>query len=176
MKKLMIGVVILAGLWFYNNGTDPVSSDAANGDPVEAFASDDAQMNAAMDAALTTLPAFLENQTDDAGNAIGQTSVKVAFEIGTDAFEIIWVSGFNWDGGVNMAGFLANQPNYMGDLNAGDRVEFTTDMVRDWSLTEPDGTMWGNYTTRVIVPQLDADTAAALNAMLSPDPVPSDWN
>jgi uncharacterized protein YegJ (DUF2314 family) len=64
----------------------------------------------------------------------------------------------------------------MDGLNAGDAVAFTTDMVRDWSITEANGRMWGNYTTRVIVPQLDAETAAALGAMLSPDPVPSDWN
>lgn len=178
MKRFLIGLVILAGLWLYNGGYADLTggASAGGGDPVQEFASGDAKMNAAMDQARATLPAFLANETDANGNAAPNTSVKVAFDIRNDGAEIIWVSQFQWDGGTQMNGLLSDQPNYMDGLNAGDAVAFTTDMVRDWSITEANGRMWSNYTTRVIVPQLDAETAAALGAMLSPDPVPSDWN
>jgi hypothetical protein len=105
MRRLLIGLVIFAGFWLYNGGFDQLTgaTSSANGDPVQEFNDDDAQMNTAMDIARSTLPAFLANQTDDSGAAVGNTSVKVAFDVG-------------------------------------------------------------------------GHTAAALNAMLSPDPVPPSWN
>lgn len=153
----------------------PSLSVAQQGDPVTEFSTEDDRMNAAMEQAKTTLPVFLANVTDGEGNSLPNTSLKVAFPTPSGA-EIIWVSPFLWDGGVNMAGILANQPNFMGDLNAGDVVEFQTDMVRDWSLITPDGMMWGNYTTRVMLPSLDAATAASLGQRLSKNPVPAQWN
>ena len=99
----------------------PSLSVAQQGDPVTEFSTEDDRMNAAMEQAKTTLPVFLANVTDGEGNSLPNTSLKVAFPTPSGA-EIIWVSPFLWDGGVNMAGILANQPNFMGDLNAGDVV------------------------------------------------------
>jgi len=178
MQRIIIGLVLLAGFWLYNGGFDQLTggSGPGGGDAVVDFANGDPDMAAAMMAARETLPLFLDKITDSAGNGVGNSSVKVAFDIGDQSTEVIWVSAFQWDGDTQMTGRLANQPNYMGDLNAGDEVTFTTDMINDWALTAADGTMWGHYTTRVIVPQLDEETANALNAMLSTEPVPADWN
>ena len=70
---------------------------------------------------------------------------------------------------------MAESTAIMGDLNAGDRVDFSLDMVRDWSFTSERGLLFGNYTTRVMVPHLDQSTAEQLRAVLSPAPVPNDW-
>lgn len=179
MRRIIIALVVFGGLWVYNGGLSDLTgggSDAPTGDPVTSFSDGDAEMNAAMAAANASLPAFLANNTSTDGASLNNTGVKVAFETTNDGNEIIWVNPFEWDGGTQMSGLLSNQPNYLGDLNVGDRVEFTTDMVRDWSLITPDGKMWGNFTTRVMIPMLDEETATALGAMLSDDPVPADWN
>lgn len=153
----------------------PALAHAESGDPVTDFSASDPRMNAAIDTANASLPAFLANMTDGQGNGMAGTAIKVAFPTSNGA-EIIWVSPFKWDGDIRFAGLLSNQPNFMDGLNAGDVVQFETSMVRDWSMVAPDGTMWGNYTTRVMLPELDAATAAILTARLSADPVPSDWN
>lgn len=63
MKRFLIGLVILAGLWLYNGGYADltVGTSAGGGDPVQEFASGDAEMNAAVDQARATLPLFLTN-------------------------------------------------------------------------------------------------------------------
>lgn len=147
----------------------------AEGDPITDFAESDAEMNAAMAEAQRTLPQFLAVAVDDEGYSVGRALVKVAFDVEGYGAEIIWIGPFGWDGGTNMIGALANEPNYMGDLRAGDVVEFTTDMVRDWSWMDDRGTLWGNYTTRVMVPYLPQDQAKSVSAMLSVNPIPGDW-
>lgn len=178
MRRLIGGLVIVAGFWLYNGGWAEITGTQGgeSGDPTIGFATQDPEMSAAISEARTSLPLFLSKLTDSSGNSLGNVSLKVAFEIAEDSAEIIWVGPFNWDGGTKFTGRLANQPSYMEGLNAGDPVDFTFDMVRDWSLTAADGTLWGNYTTRVMIPQLDEQTATALTGMLSADPVPADWN
>lgn len=153
----------------------PVAALAQQGDPITGFADDDPDMNAAMAQAVQTLPLFLANATDADGFGIPGTSIKVAFPASGGGSEIIWVGPFRWDGDQNLAGLLANQPNFMEGLNAGDPVEFTIGMVRDWALQTSDGMLSGHYTTRVIVPRLDPAQGAQLNAMLAENPVPEGW-
>ena len=131
-------------------------------------------MNAAMAEAVTTLPAFLGQQTDNEGYGQPGTMLKVAFEVEGGGAEIIWVAPFWTDGRGNFVAQLANEPNFMGNLHVGDRVQFTTDMIRDWSWH--DGRqLWGNYTTRVMVPHLPANQAASISELLSDAPVPAGW-
>ena len=102
-------------------------------------------------------------------------SVRVAFDLADGGSEVIWVGPFVWDGNVRFAGLLANQPNFMGGLNAGDRVDFDISMVRDWAVAGQDGLLYGHYTTRVIASRLDGDQRANLEAILSPSPIPAGW-
>ena len=154
----------------------PALGFAEDGDPVTEFANDDAAMTAAQQAAKDTLPLFLINATDSDGYGVASAAVKVAFDIGNNQSEVIWVGPFAWDGVEGMMGLLANQPNFMGDLAAGDRVDFDITMVRDWSVSSPNGQIYGNYTTRVMLPLLDPETAAQLTSALTENPVPDDWN
>lgn len=153
----------------------PTVTLAQDGDPITEFATNDAAMNAAQQTAQDTLPLFLANATDVEGFGVISAAVKVAFDIGNNQTEVIWVGPFAWDGDQGMIGLLSNQPNFMGDLNAGDQVEFSVGMVRDWSVASPEGQIFGNYTTRVMLPMLDADTAAPLSAALANPPIPTDW-
>lgn len=175
MRRLIFGLTTVIGLSLTWGLTSDVAAQNA-GDPVTGYSADDLEMNAAMDAARASLPLFLENATEGGGTSIVGAGIKVAFPTGNDGAEIIWVNPFRWDGGAKFVGLLSNQPNYLGDLNAGDQVAFSIDMVRDWSLSGPSGQMFGNYTTRVMIPQLDQETAVALTQMLSADPVPAGWN
>lgn len=144
------------------------------GDPVTGFADSDEEMNAAMAEAVTTLPALLAQQTDTEGFGQPGTMLKVAFELEGGGAEIIWVAPFWTDGSGNFVARLANEPNFMGNLHVGDRVRFTTDMIRDWSWH--DGRqLWGNYTTRVMLPHLSEAEAAQLRQVLSPTPIPAGW-
>lgn len=146
-------------------------------DPVTEFAGDDREMNAAMATAQDTLGLFLGNVTDESGFGLPDASVKVAFPVDDPRMtdEIIWVGPFRWDGGDGFVGLLANEPHALGDLGLGDPVEFSAGMVRDWSLVALDGTLYGNYTTRVMIPRIDAASARDLRAVLATDPVPPAW-
>lgn len=149
----------------------------AEGDPVTPFATDDGTMNAAIAQAQTTLPFFLANALDDDGYGNQGTSLKVAFPVknaGENEKEVIWVNPFRVFDDGTAAGLLANEPHFMPGLNAGDRVDFTTDMIYDWALWRADETSYGNYTTRVIAIQMGADGKDLLDRMIIP-PVPADW-
>lgn len=153
----------------------PFLAAAQSGDQVVDFGGDDPTMNAAMADAMSTFPLFLANAVDTQGAGLPGTSVKVSFEV-DGGTEVIWVGPFITQGGGQMAGLLANQPNFMPGLNAGDPVQFSQDMVRDWAIQLPDGKLWGHYTTRVVVTQLPAAQAEQIKAVLSQTPVPANWN
>lgn len=179
MRRLIIAAVILGGVWLF--GTDTVqqftgSGPQGDGDTVVSFDTQDQTMNDAMAEAQASLDLFMANATDAAGTGSPDASVKVAFETTDGGTEIIWVGTFESTNGTNFSGQLANQPNFMGDLNIGDTVSFSRDMIRDWGIPQSDGRLYGHYTTRVIAATLPADEAAQLNAILSPSPVPADWN
>lgn len=146
-------------------------------DPITEFAGDDREMNAAMATAQDTLRLFLGNVTDPGGFGLPEASVKVAFPVDDPRMtdEVIWVGPFRWDGGDGFVGLLANEPHGLGELGLGDPVEFDAGMVRDWGLVALDGTLYGNYTTRVMLPRIDAASARELRAILSEDPIPAGW-
>ena len=152
----------------------PFAAFAQSGDPVEDFSRNDPAMNAAMATANETLDQFLANATAQ-GLGLPGTSVKVAFDVEGRGAEIIWVGPFAWDGGSGFAGLLANQPNFMDNLNAGDRVDFDRSMIRDWAVSGSDGLLYGHYTTRVIAARLDRTQREGLEAILSPNPIPGGW-
>jgi uncharacterized protein YegJ (DUF2314 family) len=147
-------------------------------DPIVQFADDDPEMVAAMDEAVQSLPRFLTEALGPDGQSLDGTAIKVRLDADGSVpgmtHEIIWVSPFaRLDGGF--AGLLANDPQALGGLVAGDRVDFAQDQIVDWSYSGPDGKLYGNFTTRVMVPHLSADEAAWLNDALSELAVPDFW-
>lgn len=63
-------------------------------------------------------------------------------------------------------GTLANEPVSPPGRHAGDMVEFSLSQISDWSLSA-NGALYGNYTTRVMLPQVDDATRALLLQVLS---------
>ncbi|MEQ9674848.1 DUF2314 domain-containing protein [Roseovarius indicus] len=137
------------------------------------FADTDPAMNAAIDQAQDTLPLFVRNAFDGDRLASPDALVKVAFEVGTDWVEVIWVEQLG-KVGPNWIGRLANDPIYMDGLAYGDPVAFTTEQIYDWVYYIGDRA-YGSYTTRVILEGLDTEVRAQVRATLSDRPLPPGW-
>ncbi|MEM9709001.1 MAG: DUF2314 domain-containing protein [Pseudomonadota bacterium] len=141
------------------------------GDQVVVYEGTDLTMNEAQDEALRSLPDFLAHKLD-ADSAM----LKVAFPVSNaqgNGFEVIWVGAVQRDG-ESFAGNLANAPVDI-DANLGDIVEFSQDMIRDWTYRGGDGKLYGNYTTRVMLSSLAKDQADQIAAALSASPLPTAW-
>ena len=140
-----------------------------------AFATNDPVMGAAIQQARETLPLFLCASVDDEGYGPQGAFLKVAVPVNDPRMddEVIWVGPFAaWDG-KNFAGLLANQLVAMPGLNMGDQIDFTYDMIADWSWAHPSGAFYGDYTTRVIYRQ--QGDLGALSALTDP-PYDTRWN
>lgn len=151
---------------------------AQEGDPITGFSDKDPVMNAAIATAQKTLPLFLCASVDDEGYGPPGGFLKVRYPA-TDAdftHEIIWVGPFAAWNGEDFAGFLANQPHAMGSLNRGDQIDFTYDMIVDWSWHADDRKTFGDFTTRVILKKNnDANSLAQLAGLSNPAYNPS-WS
>lgn len=164
--------MVVVGGALYLAGTIFGESD----DGVVYYDGDNLTMNEAQDAAKSSLPDFLAHKLDANGQAVDGALVKVAFQVtrdGVSGHEVIWVGSFGQEDG-GYTGLLANQPVDMGG-NAGDQVAFTEDMIRDWTYQGSDGKLYGNYTTRVMLSDMDSAQAAQISSLLSTDPVPTRW-
>ena len=167
----MLGAAFLATNAFPGNA--PVN--AAVREDVLLFSDGDARMNAAQDTAQQHFSRFLDYVMDDQGRARADAAVKVALPLeGEAGTEVIWVTPFASRDGKYI-GALANEPHFLTGLAAGDVIAFDGTQVRDWSFYGPDGKMYGGYTTRVILADLTPAQAAQIRALLSTDPLPTDW-
>jgi uncharacterized protein YegJ (DUF2314 family) len=146
-------------------GSTPAIDASGPGDDVVQFQAQDDAMNAAIEEARTTLPAFLARL--DAGHILPTDSLKVGFPA-NGGHEHIWVNQIARKGD-ELTGVLANEPNWMPGLHQGSPVTFAVDLVSDWSY-QKDGVRWGNYTTRVMLPYLAPEEAEAVRASLSDTP------
>jgi uncharacterized protein YegJ (DUF2314 family) len=146
-------------------------------DPTVNYSESDAQMLAAIADARATLPLFLGNVFDPEGNSLPGSVLKVELPTvsGSDTeSEHIWVTPFARlpDGGFH--GLLANEPVNLGPLQAGDRVDFTEDMISDWHFDAPSGRYWGSYTSR-LMHEAGAFGDTPFDQIFEPDPVPPQW-
>ncbi|OYX40976.1 MAG: hypothetical protein B7Z02_17255 [Rhodobacterales bacterium 32-67-9] len=141
------------------------------------FANDDPVMNRAIETAISTLPVFLTHAGAGTGLSAAGYSVKVAVKVEHPEMEqeIIWVSPFTLTPDGQGRGKLANDPVAMPGMEIGDTLTFTRDQIKDWGFKGPDGHLYGHYTTRVLIPQLDAESAAYITDLLSKEPKPADW-
>lgn len=146
-------------------------------DPTVNYRESDAQMLAAIAEARATLPLFLANAIDAEGNSVAGSVLKVELETvpgsGTES-EHIWVTPFARLPDGSFAGLLANEPVNLGPLQAGDRVDFTEEMISDWHFDAPSGRYWGSYTSRVMY-EAGAFGDTPFDQIFEPDPVPPEW-
>lgn len=173
---MLKGLVVLGALgaaWYVNG---PGSSSAKSSDGVIEYGASDMTMNDAQNKAQDSLPQFLEHALNAEGMAADGAMVKVAFPVtinGVSGVEVIWVGPFAYIDSV-FKGSLANHPRDI-EANAGDTMEFTQDMVRDWMIRGSDGLLYGNYTTRVMLSDMSETEANQIRQVLAPKPVPAGW-
>jgi len=130
-----------------------------SGDQVVDYRGDDTVMNAAMDEARSTLPAFLNEM--EAGR--GDFSVKVPVK---DAgyTEHMWMANIRLAGG-KFHGQIANEPVTVKTVKLGDRYSIEKVSISDWMI-QRDGGIYGGYTLRVMLDDLPGEQAASLRARL----------
>ncbi len=143
------------------------------GDDVVQFGQQDPEMQAAIAEARVSLPQFLANTKGPDGQSVQGAGLKVEFNAETDQSEVIWIVPFA-ERGEGFVGILANEPTAMPGQHAGDMVEFTEAQIADWTYSA-DGKLYGNYTTRVMLPHVDEATRTQLNQVLAENPVPDGW-
>ena len=68
-------------------------------------------------------------------------------------------------------GELSVQPRFLGDLKEHAIVDFQENQIVDWAFMSGDRLL-GHYTTRVMLPQMDAAKAEWLRPLLSKTPAP----
>ena len=175
MKPVLIAIAMLAcavqPALAQTNNPPAQRSDAP--DPVIQYSDQDAAMNAAIADARRTLPQFLAEFDAAPASQRSAFSVKVGLPAEGGGAEHIWVSDLRREGG-QLVGALANEPQMLPGMRRGSRVVIDEALISDWSINAREG-LYGAYTTRVMLPQLDADTAAQLREMLSPAPTPAWW-
>lgn len=89
--------------------------------------------------------------------------------------EIIWVDHLRLKKNGEFVGRLANEPNFMGLLTLGSKVQFSQSQIRDWGYYAADQKLYGHYTTRILAKRLPKDQADELFSILSRHPVPAAW-
>ncbi len=146
---------------------------ALAGDDVVQFGQQDPEMQSAIAEARISLPQFLANTQGADGQSIEGAGLKVEFNAESEQSEVIWIVPFA-PRGDGFVGILANEPTSMPGQHAGDMVEFSEAQIADWTYSA-DGKLFGNYTTRVMLPHLDDATKTQLSQILSENPVPEGW-
>lgn len=175
MRGRVFGLALLSvNFVAANAGYSVGPAQAASSDPVITYEQSDSAMNAAQAKARVQLGAFFDNVLDTEGNLTADAGVKVAVPVEGGGVEVIWVSPFGMQDGA-FVGLLANRPQSIKDKQVGDPITFSEAQVRDWYIYGDDGKMYGSYTTRVMLADMSASSAARVREMLSPSPVPASW-
>ncbi|HYE41930.1 MAG TPA: DUF2314 domain-containing protein [Caulobacteraceae bacterium] len=130
------------------------------------YAAGDKAMNAAIEAARDSLPAFWRSFEEGRGDL---HMLKVGLPTPQGGEEHVWVSNVTRVEDRFM-GRLDNQPEAAEGYTLGQDVTFTEAQISDWGY-ERDGRLWGGYTLRVMLNDVPAKEAAEMRAYLSPTPL-----
>lgn len=144
-------------------------------DPVVEYADTDPAMSAARQSARESYPQFLTALRAASPQARAQNfMIKVGLDRSVGGLEHIWVDSLRIEGDT-VVGALANEPQHLAGMRHGSPVTIETERVSDWAYVGPDG-MYGNFTTRVMLDDIDPGTAAQLRQVLTANPIPESWS
>ncbi|TRC92564.1 DUF2314 domain-containing protein [Mesorhizobium sp. WSM4303] len=138
----------------------PISAGAQNSqqgdDKVVNVARDDPDMAAAIAQARASLDQFLS--LSEAPPA-GTTDYKLKVEVKDgDTSEHFWIIPFHKTAS-GFAGTLANEPQAVHNVTAGQELEFTRDDISDWGYTK-NGRQVGSFTVCVLFKAISKEEAA----------------
>jgi len=178
LRGRLAGLAILTAAFVAANASPDLGAAVARTGGVTG---PDTRSSSALDITLAQLQArahldrFFEAVLDERGIARNGAALKVALrDERTGAGSIVWITPFARRGDLLM-GTLAAAPAPALRIRQGDLVRFHPEDVRDWSFTGPDGRMYGNFTTRLVLNAMAPDQAARIAAILSDSPAPADW-
>lgn len=155
---VLTSVLVLAACAREPDAAQPRAGDAS--DPVVSFASDDAEMNRAMERARLSLDEF-DSRIRQPPSRQQDIGLKGRFEQhGT--VEHMWISE------VRIAsdgyhGILQNEPQIVTGLKMGDAVVVPRDRVSDWYAIE-EGHLVAGYTMRIVHDRMSAEERQQFDA------------
>lgn len=116
---------------------------------------DDADMAAAIRQARAKLDEFLAIAANPPAGA-ADFKLKVMIRDGEDT-EHFWVMPFR-PAGKGFKGTLANEPQVVSNVEAGEEIEFSRAQISDWGYTK-DGRQVGSYTVCVLFKKMPPEQA-----------------
>ena len=125
---------------------------------------DEAEMDAAMAKARMTLDQFRSALESGTGE---NHAIKVAIHDGDDTEHFWLIDVFPVDEGFK--GTLNNEPGLVSNVSFGDEINASGTDISDWMYIL-DERMHGNYTLRVMLPNMPADERAFYESQLAPLP------
>lgn len=133
-------------------GLTSCSKHSGSGDTI-GVSQDDADMNAAIAKARSTLPQFWQVfDHPDHGEKGFCLKVKITDK---DQVEHFWAADIERTNNV-IKGTISNDPEYVHSVKNGDRITIPEADISDW-LYARDEKMVGNYTLRALFKQMPAD-------------------
>ncbi len=130
-------------------------------DAVILVSADDEEMNAAIQQAQDTLDVFIKN-LQSPKPAQADFAIKVRFLLRRGEAEHIWVIDVSYEDD-RFTGVVDNVPVNLSEIELGDRITVTTEMVSDWFFIE-DGRLVGGYTIRVLRSRMSPDERERFDA------------
>ncbi|OWY17899.1 hypothetical protein B6V73_04610 [Thioclava sp. JM3] len=137
----------------------------ADEDAVVGYETGDTQMNMAIGQARATYETvFIPAVRARSGSRF---MLKTGIDTPANGLEHIWIAPISISA-QKITGTLMNEPVHF-KAHAGDEITFAPNQISDWSFRR-EGKLHGNYTTRVMLPDIPAEQAAKLRAQLAPLP------
>jgi uncharacterized protein YegJ (DUF2314 family) len=164
-KLIPLAVVLAAAALMGSCNRAGAQADEA---PMQWRKNDDAEMNAAVAEARRTLPVF-RRLFDEHPVDIDLFLIKAGFKTAHGGSEHVWLYDLAWKDG-SVSGVLANEPEDVPNMHAGDRVTASEDMISDWAYRKQ-GKFYGQYTTRVMIKTESPADAAEESQTLWPTPL-----
>ena len=174
MRGRLLGVALLCAAFVSANAGGGVAA-ARNGEaPRAGFNASRIDMTVAQAQAHRHLDRFFDAVVGADGVARNGAAIRIALKAENGRTEEVWVTPFAKRDGILM-GALADTPRHAKGRKAGDLISFQRADVRDWSFYGPDGRIYGNFATRLMLTAIAPDQAADIAALLSETPAPAGW-
>ena len=146
MQKILLSLVLFAALLVSCSSIQELLSGEAGN--VKNLASDDAEMNVAIQKAQETLPQFIAAFRSPKPTQNG-FSIKVRFPYGeADSAEHMWVNDLTLSDD-QFEGVLGNEPVYVKKLHLGDQVVVDMKDISDWIIVDGNSLL-GGFTIHVL--------------------------
>lgn len=135
----------------------------AQTDPVVIVSGDDAEMNAARDRAVASLPVFWSERDHPKANE-SDFMLKIRID-GDDQSEHFWCDQIEGDA-ASATCTIANDPEYVKTVAFGQRIDVQPDHISDWMYMR-DGKIVGGETIRALLSHMSKEEADTYRAMLA---------